>query len=194
MALDHLLAVLQTEAETEAEEILASARQRAEELRARVAAELAQRRARDQQLLEAQQASELALLLVSAHRTARRMELESRERMLARVLDQAQRRLGTLLERPDCHQSIAGQVRQSLDCLALRSATIRVHPRLVETVTGAVEGRSGVTVIADGATGTGFRLTSDDGTLVIDGTLEDRMARMKRHLDQVILAHWEEAV
>lgn len=193
MALDHLLAVLHTEAEAEVERVLATARQEAEAIRQRCEADLAERRRRDQQALDTERRTEVEFALVAARRQARRDELEARDRMLARVLDTARSRFGSLLPTATLRAALGAQVAQSLDCLATRAATIQAHPDLTGLVVQAVGNRSGVKVVADPGAGTGFRVASDDGTLAIDGTLEGRLVRMNRQLRQDILRQWERA-
>lgn len=191
MALDHLLAVLEAEADAEAARVLDEARQTADQTRRRCEADLAERRRRDRQSLESQRATEVEFALVAARRHARREELEARERLLARVLDSARNRLVTLLRTPELGNAIGALVGPALECLATRSATIRAHPDLTELLQQAVGNWTGVRVLPDPRIGTGFCLTSDDGSLKIDVTLEARMAGMSRVLRQEILKHLE---
>lgn len=188
MALDQLLATLTREAEAEAEAIVAAAHAEAGALRERNAAELTQRRQQHERELEAERRTAIESALVTARRAARREELQARERMLARVLDLAAQRFPEAIGNPDYRSALPGLLAKALECLAGRPGTIRCHPGLVEELSQLLQARSGVRLTADTACGTGFRLTSDDGALAIDATLEDRVERIDRRLRQEILS------
>lgn len=188
MALDQLLATLTREAEAEADAIVAAAHAEAGALRERNAAELTQRRQQQERALEAERRTAIESALVTARRAARREELLARERMLARVLGLAAERFPEAVQNPDYRSSLPVLLAQALECLAGRPGGIRCHPGLVDELGRLLKERPGVQLTADATCGTGFRLTSDDGALAIDATLEDRVQRLDRRLRQEILA------
>lgn len=192
MALDQLLAVLLRETKAEAETLLAAANAEAARIREECATSLAERGSRDEAALEADQRTAVEFALVAARWAARREELLARERMLERVFNQARAGFDQAVVSPVLRDGIAGLAREAIGCLAARSATIRCHPALLEALNSEVSQRPGVQVIADPAAGTGFRLTSDDGTLTIDATLEERMGRMTQKLRQLVSSRLEQ--
>jgi vacuolar-type H+-ATPase subunit E/Vma4 len=191
MALDELLAVLQREAETEAEAIVAAGRAEAAAIQEQSAAELAQRRGRITRELESRGRSELERALAGFRRAARGEELRARERLMQRILAEARSRLPGSTRRPAFQGQLPDLTRQALEALGSRPATLRCSPELQETLGHLVRDRSGLRVIPDEGIGTGFRLISDDGSLVIDATLEDRLLALDRRVRQLILARLE---
>lgn len=188
MALDQLLATLTREAEAEAEAIVAAAHAEAGALRERNAAELTQRRQQHERALEAERRTAIESVLVTARRAARREELQARERMLVRVLNLAAQQFPEAVRNPDFRAAQPAFLAKALECLAGRPGTIRCHPGLMDEISRLLKTRPGVQLTADAACGSGFRLTSDDGALAIDATLEDRVERLDRRLRQEILA------
>jgi vacuolar-type H+-ATPase subunit E/Vma4 len=188
MALDQLLAVLSREAEAEADAIRGAAQADARSLLERCGAELTERRLQQARALEAERQNAIAFALVAARRAARRDELLARERLLNRVLRLAADRFPEAVRNPVFRATLPALVAQALECLADRPGTIRCHPGLMDEISRLLTDRPGVRLLADPACGTGFRLTSDDGPLVIDATLEDRVERLDRRLRQAILS------
>jgi vacuolar-type H+-ATPase subunit E/Vma4 len=194
MALDNLLAVLLREAEAEAEAILVAARAEAEAIRARGTADLAERRRRLDQELEADRHTAVEFALAAARREARRDELLARERMIERVLAAARTRFPDALVRPEFRAALPAQIREGVECLAGRPGTLRYHPDLVQEVTCVVAEMKGIELIPDPAAGAGFRLASADGALEIDGTLADRLERLDRPIRQEVLRRLEQGL
>jgi vacuolar-type H+-ATPase subunit E/Vma4 len=191
MALEQLLAVLLREAEAEADAVLAVARTEAERIRERCAADLSECKRRDQATLETERKTAVEFALVTARRNARREELLARERMIERVLEAARARFPDAVASPLLRAAIPAMGREAIGCLAGRAATIHCHPSLMDLMTPLAGSAPGVRVMADPEVGAGFRLSSDDGTLAIDATLEDRMVRLGQRLRQVVVARLE---
>jgi vacuolar-type H+-ATPase subunit E/Vma4 len=193
MALDQLLAVLLDEAETEAKAILAAARTEAQAILDRSSAELDERRKRQQQELEAGSQRSIASALVTARGAARREELLARERLLARVVRAAADRFPEMAGNPQFRERLPGLVAPALECLGDRPGTIHCLPGLMEVIGPLLADRPGLKLAPDPAVGTGFRLTSDDGALVIYATLEDRVQRLDRLVRQEIVSRLGQA-
>ena len=191
MALETLLAVLLKEAETEAEAILTAARAKADSIRSQSDAELAERQRRLDLELESERRTAVEFALAAARRDARREELLARERMMERVLAAARARFPEALGLAGFRSGLPAQVRQGLDCLAGRPATLRCHPDLTPDIAPLVSDQPGIQLIPDPATGPGFRLRSADGALEINATLEDLLQRLDRRVRQEVLFRLE---
>jgi vacuolar-type H+-ATPase subunit E/Vma4 len=191
MALDTLLAVLLSEAEAEAEAILAAARAEAESIRSHGEAEVVERQRRLELELESERRTAVELALAAARRDARREELLARERMIERVLAAARARFPAALRTVAFRSGLPAQVRQGLECLAGRPATLRCHPDLTLDIAPLVADQAGIQLTPDPATGSGFRLRSEDGALEINATLEDRLQRLDRRVRQEVLSRLE---
>lgn len=193
MALDQLLTVLLDEAKTEAEAILAAARTEAQAILERTSAELDERRKRNQRELEAGSERTMASALAAARGAARREELLARERFLVRVLSAAADRFPETAENPQFRARLPGLVAPALECLGDRPGTIHCDPGLMDVVGPLLADRPGLSLTEDPDVGTGFRLTSDDGVLVIHATLEDRVQRLDRRVRQEIVSRLGQA-
>lgn len=191
MALEHLIEVLRQGTEAEVAAILGAARTEADTIRARNDAEVAERRAREQAAREAQRASVIELALTTGRRTARREELEARQRLLDRVFAAAAATFGAALERPEYRAALPDLVSEAVGCLGGREGTLRCHPTLLRDLKRIVGSRSALRIVGDPAAGSGFKLLSNDGAVEIDGTLEDRLLRRATRLAVDVAARLE---
>jgi vacuolar-type H+-ATPase subunit E/Vma4 len=191
VALEHLIEVLRQGTEAEVAAILGAARTEADTIRARNEGEVAERRAREQAAREAQRASVIELALTTGRRTARRAELEARQRLLDRVFAAAAAEFGAALERPEYRASLPALVTEAVGCLGGREGTLRCHPTLQRELKRIVGARPGVRLVGDQAAGSGFKVMSDDGAVEIDGTLEDRLLRRATRLAVEVAARLE---
>jgi vacuolar-type H+-ATPase subunit E/Vma4 len=131
--------------------------------------------------------------LARARREARRETLESRRRVLERVFAAARAGLPAAVERPDYRAGVTRELELALRCLGDRPATLRCHPALRAQVEPLVRSRSGIAVVADPGAGSGFRIVASDGSLDVDATLEDRLARLAPRLEVEIAAQLDGA-
>jgi vacuolar-type H+-ATPase subunit E/Vma4 len=191
VALEKLIEVLRQGTEAEAAAILTAARTEADAIRARTEAEVAERRGREQAAREAERASAIELALTTGRRTARREELEARQRVLDRVFAAAAAEFGAALERPEYRAALQALVTEAVGCLGGREGTLRCHPTLQRDLKRIVGSRPALRVVGDPATGSGFKLLSDDGAVEIDGTLEDRLVRRATRLAVEVAARLE---
>lgn len=188
MALDRLLSVLTLEADTEVAAVLDQARAEAATLRERTEAELDARRDADARRWEAERETALALTLVDARRQGRDAELVARDHLLARVLDRARSRLPAALTRAEFQADLPRLLAEALEALGDRPAILTSPPALLPLLEPPIRSRPQLELRADPAAGSGFVLTSADGALRIDATLEHRLAQLAPRLRQDILA------
>lgn len=191
MALEQLIEVLRQGTEAEVAAILGAARTEADSIRARNDAELSERRAREQAAREAQRASVIELALTTGRRTARREELEARQRLLDRVFAAAAAEFGAALGRAEYRAALPALVSEALGCLGGREGTLRCHPSLLADLKRIVGTRPALRIVGDPAAGSGFRLVSNDGAVEVDGTLEDRLLRRATRLAVEVAARLE---
>jgi vacuolar-type H+-ATPase subunit E/Vma4 len=188
MALDQLIQVLRLEAEAEIAAIEQAARTETETIRTRTDTDLAAHRDKVLAERDAQRRVIVEQALAVARRDARRSVLQARERLLGRVFAAARGRFPQVLVVTDFRATLPPQLAEALECLADRQGTLRCHPELRQELERLVGTRPGVRIVPDPAIGSGFKLVSDDGKMEIDATLEDRLARLEKHVRQDVLA------
>jgi vacuolar-type H+-ATPase subunit E/Vma4 len=193
MALDQLLTVLTREAETEAAAVLEAARAEAQAIRDRAAGEVARRKEEEERAWEGERQHAMAITLASSRQRAREAELLARDRLLARVLERARQQLPKAVTRDEFQASLPELLAQALECLGDRPGAIGCSPPLVQTIERLTADRPSIELRPDPGIGTGFRLTSSDGALLIDATLEQQLDQMAPRLRQEILARLEGA-
>ncbi len=191
MALDHLLEVLRQGAEAEVAAIIAAARTEAEAIRARSAAELAQRRGALLAAREAERHSAVEQVMSTSRRAARRDELEARQRLLDRIFAAATARFPAALGAAQYRAGLPRLVAEAIGCLGERKGTLRCHPVLGRELGRLVGTHPSVRVVTDPGAGSGFRLASDDGAMEIDATLEDRLLRRTTRIAVEVVARLE---
>ncbi|HXV61147.1 MAG TPA: V-type ATP synthase subunit E [Vicinamibacteria bacterium] len=187
MALAELLAHIEERARAEIEQELE--RGRCEASRLRIAAEERTARAREERLAaeEVKLRRELDPDLAQTRLGARRLVAEARRRFAARVLAEVERRLPGIAAGSRYRECLPGQLE---DCLAYADGervTIRGAPSLAELVGD----RPGVRYQADPDVTTGFIVETEDGALVVDGTLKSRLESMKAELEIELFRRWE---
>jgi vacuolar-type H+-ATPase subunit E/Vma4 len=190
MALEHLVEVLRREAEAECAAILAEARAQADTIRKESETEISRRRTAVQAAAEADRRAAVELALVVARRSARKELLEARQRLLERVFAVARGGFAEQLHSPDYLTALPAQVAEALECLGKREGTFRFHPEIRRQVEPLLRDRPGIHPEADPEVGAGFRLTSQDGLVEIDGTLEDRLARLATRAAVEVMARF----
>lgn len=191
MALEHLVEVLRREAEAETSAILAEARAAADTIHRESQAELGGRRAAVLATAEADRRTAVELALATARRAARREVLEARQRLLDRVFNAARSRFAQQLRGADYLSALPAQVSEALECLGDRRGSFRFHPSLGSEIKALLKQRTDIQAIADPEVGSGFRLTSQDGAMEIDGTLEDRLTRLAARAAVDVMARFE---
>jgi vacuolar-type H+-ATPase subunit E/Vma4 len=191
MALEDLIQALRREADEEVAAILAAARTEVNAIHGQSEADLAARRGALQAKQDAERRSAVELALAVARRDARREVLEARARLLDRVFSAARTRFTGALVVAEYRAALPAQLADALGCLGDRPGTVRCHPDLLQELRRLVGNRTGIRVLPDPAVGSGFKVASEDGGVVIDGTLEDRLARLETRIKQEVLAQLE---
>jgi len=191
MALENLIQVLRREADAEVAAIQAAARAEAEAIRGRCEADLAARRSSFEAERDTIRRSAVELALAAARRDARRAMLEARERLLGRVFAAARSRFPEVLPEAQYRATLPAQLTEAVRCLGERPGTIRCHPTLHQELVPLAGHHRGVRLVSDPALGSGFKVASDDGSVEIDGTMEDRLTRNQDRIRQEVMTAFE---
>jgi V/A-type H+/Na+-transporting ATPase subunit E len=177
-----------SEAQAEADQILADARQKAEAIRQQAQEEAEAERKR---ILDAanQESSRIRSQAVSnAQMKARTMQLEGREELLNGVFAKAQGMLATMQKWPDYAQISQNLLEEALAHLRVKEAVVRAdattQAHLTDTVLANVTEKTG-TQLRMGkpiTQGMGVIVETTDGHRQFDNTLETRLARSQNAL------------
>ncbi len=187
MALDQLLAALEREAHASAEQITADARRQAEAITAAGQAGLAERRQSARQAAEQQARAALDQALAEATREARREQLLARERLLDRVFAAADALLPGAIAQPAYLATLASRVAEASRCVAGRPAALHGPPALEAPLRRIAAGIPDLAVSVDADAGAGFVLTSSDGAISVEDTLQHRLRRDRAALARTAL-------
>lgn len=192
MPLDQLLAALERDATAQAERLLAEARATADRVTAAAAESIERRRGETLGAHEREQRAVVQATLSAARRAARRDVLQARERLLDRVFAAARSALPQALAHPTYRAALPERLAAALACVeAGGEAEVRVPAALAADVRTAVSGASRVTVRVDHDADSGFRLTTADGILEVDDTLETRLNAQRPRLVRDVLRQLE---
>ncbi len=176
MPLDQLLAALEREAREEADQVLAEARADAERIDATVSRELANERDASLGMLERDLEAELEAELSTARLAARREVLLARERLLERLFTMLGQRIATQPDDPRYRTGLASRVTAALACFEPGAALeLRAAPTMATQISTDGVVPDTVAVVPDTSIGTGFRVTTSDGTIEVVDTLESRI-------------------
>lgn len=170
---------IETKAQDEATRIIAEANSEAEVIRTEA----------EQQALMAT-SSEQARVLQQASLEALRLIGKAQSEITDRVLDEAREHLAGLRDSPDYQEVLRNLIREALEAItgSLRegeSPCIHVDPRdrvLAERILSELS--QTLDISADLVTWGGVRLTSADGRVTVDNTLESRLAEARTFLNR----------
>lgn len=188
MGLEHLLEALERDAGTQVEQLLAQARAEAERLTVTAAEDRERRRSNALGEHERLQREAVARALTTVRRTARRAELEARHRLLERVFVAMHALLPEAAGGPAFRTTLPHALAAALAGVGDEPAIIRCPKPLAEELRRlAPPGRA--SVVVDDAVGSGFRITTEDGVIEVDETLEARFERQRPALARLALQH-----
>jgi len=186
--IDHLLAALEREAAGQADALLAAARADADRITRDVEARLARQQSEvlDARARELRGAAQGAL--GETQRAARKTALEARDRFLARVFEAARAMLPAALGSDAYRAALPGHVADALHAVGDEPAVIHCPESLGDAVRTAVADRKQLVVTCDAAARPGVTVTTRDGAVVVDNTLEGRLERLRQRLAIQVLA------
>lgn len=191
MALEHLLAALERDAEATAEAELSAARAEAVRIEAESAARVEQRRASFVATRERELRAAGATAAAEVRRRTRRAILEARQRLLDRVFTAAEHRLRAAVDDPAFVERLGEYLAEARTYLGDGPVIARCRPELAARVRRLAAKAKSVTVVTDPAAGTGIRLSAADGAVEVDNTLDARLARLRPRLALEVLQRLE---
>jgi vacuolar-type H+-ATPase subunit E/Vma4 len=178
MAIEDLLAALESEAAREREALLAEARAEVERLRADAADRAARRRREIVGPRERALREQAEVALVEGRRQARAEVLEARRRLVERVLATLTARLNDVVSGPGYRSVLPTHVEEALAFAGDEPCAIRCPPAIAAVVRDVVASRPGVAVVEDPGAPPGITLEARDGALLVDNTLAGRLERL----------------
>lgn len=186
--IDALLATLEREAAAEVARVLAEARTHAAELTHAAEQRMAERRAATLGKREAEARAQHERALAEARLTARGRVLEARAALLDRVFREVRAVLPELARSAEYRRSLGAQWRRLHDFVGDRPATVRAMPALTAALRRLIQTNGHVRIQADARIAAGFSVTTADGALEVDGSLESRLERQRPQLALAALA------
>ncbi len=192
MAIDDLLTALEGEAEAEVRRRIGEAERTAAAIAEEAREGVEERLSRAVDARESELRAQLEGELVEVRRRARSRVLEARRRFLDRVFEAAGTRLDGALEDPDYEDALGQVMRDGLACFGAGHVRVRCSPALETRIADRWGDREGLTVEADPSVGTGVELRAPDASLIVDGTLDDRLGRRRPALEIEVMARIRE--
>jgi V/A-type H+/Na+-transporting ATPase subunit E len=191
VALEQLLAALETDARAQADRLLAEARAAAQRIEQEAEERAGQRRdlVLEERGRDLRTAAEGAL--ADARRRGRCAALTARAQFVEQVFDAAREQLAAAIDRPDYRAALPGILAEALAALGDEAkVTVRCAPALVADIRRAARAPA-CAVTADDRVGAGFTAATADGDIEIDATLEARLVRLRPLLAIQLLAELE---
>lgn len=186
--MDALLQTLEREAEAEIARVLDDARARASELTRAADERIAARRGATLERRETEARKDHERVLAGARHTARTRVLEARAALLDRLFVQIRAVLPELAQSAAYRRNLAGQLQRLRAFAGDQPVTLRCMPALTTTLRGLVKTNGHVRIRGDARIAAGFFVTTADGALDVDGSLESRLERLRPQLSLEALA------
>ena len=198
MSLEHLLAALREDGRAQAEERLARGREEARRLAAEAQAARDARRKERLGALEAKLGTASRARETEARRAGLARVLDARERLLDRVFDAAARRLREAAARERARPALPWLLSSALAYTGDLPpvVTCAEGPEPKADIPAGVRGGAGSAGGGEPAAlpwrrdpdlGAGVRVETEDGSIVVDATLEGRLARRRSRLQIEVL-------
>lgn len=188
MALDHLLAALERDATAQAEALLAEARATAAAVTREADERVAQRRRDALATREAAVRQSMESALAGARHASRRRMLDARQRLLNQVFAAAHALLPDGAKGALYRAAVSRHVADALAATGDEPVVIRCPEGLVPGVQAVVASQTHVTVRGDTAAPPGIVVTTTDGVIEVDQTLDGRLERLRAQLALEVLA------
>jgi vacuolar-type H+-ATPase subunit E/Vma4 len=191
MALEHLLAALEREANAQAAALLAAARAEAAGIGRDADEAVARRRSDVLAIREAELRGAAEAAVGEARRAGRATALQALERLLDRVLGAARAMFPAALVSDAYRAALPAHVAEALHALGDEPAVIRCPKALVPAVRAAARSRKHVTVRGDPTARPGVSVATADGVIEVDNTLDGRLERLRPRLSLEVVARVE---
>lgn len=186
--IDGLLARLEREADAEVTRVRDEAQARAADLTRAAEQRMAERRAATLRERETDARGEHERALAAARGTARARVMEARAALLDRVFQELRAVLPELARSSAYRRNLPAQWRRLRAFVGDRSATVRSMPALTATLRRLIHTNGHIRIKSDARIAAGFCITTTDGELDVDGSLESRLERLRPRLALEALA------
>jgi len=186
--IDVLLATLEREAEAEISRVMDDARARAAEVIAAAERRMAARRQLSLEQRTAEARAEHERALATARAAARAPVLAARAALLDRLFAGLRAKLPAVAASAAYRAALARQLEVLSAFAGDRPSTVRCNPALVATLRRAMKTKGRWPIRPDSSIAAGFRLTTTDGVLEVDATLETRLEQLRPRLALEALA------
>jgi vacuolar-type H+-ATPase subunit E/Vma4 len=141
---------------------------------------------------EIEHGAEARVAMAAARHAAMRAVLLSRTLLVERVLERARALLPEAAQTEPYLSALGGELTEALRFVDGDGAMVRCSVDLAPAVREALRGRPEVTVEAETDVGTGFIVSGDGGSVLVDGRLETRIDRLAATLAIEIHARLQE--
>lgn len=180
------------EAQADAEQIHADAREKADAIRqqAQQRAEAERKEILDRAMQEADRIR--SQVIATAQMKARTLQLEHREKLLDKVFNAAKEKLSGLQKRPDYDKIVLELVREAVAQLKVEQAEVRADAVTQKVLSDQAlkdvskELKSNLSIGKSLDEGTGIVVDADNGRLHYDNTLETRLGRLQGALRSAV--------
>jgi vacuolar-type H+-ATPase subunit E/Vma4 len=186
--IDALLATLEREADAEVTRVLDEARTRAAELTRAAEQRIAERRETTLGRRETEARGQHERALAAARHTARALVLEARAALLDRLFVQMRAVLPELARSTGYRGNLARQLHRLRAFVGDQPVTVRCMPVLATALRRLIKTNGHVRIRRDARIAAGFFVTTVDGSLDVDGSLESRLERLRPQLALEALA------
>lgn len=183
-----LLATLERAADAEINRVMDEARAQAADLTRAAEQRMAERRAATLGKRETEARAQHERALAAARLTARAQVLEARAALLDRVFRELRAVLPAVARSAAYRRNLAAQWQRLRAFVGDRPATVRSMPALATTLRRLIHTNGRVRIQSDARIAAGFCVTTTDGELDVDGSLESRLERLRPQLALEALA------
>lgn len=186
--IDALLATLEREADAEVTRVMDEARAQAADLTRAAEQRMAERRADTLGKRETEARAQHERALAATRLTARAQVLEARAALLDRVFRELRAVLPEVARSAAYRRNLAAQWQRLHAFVGDRPATVRAMPALTATFRRLIHTNGRIRIQSDARIAAGFCVTTADGALEVDGSLESRLERLRPQLAREALA------
>jgi vacuolar-type H+-ATPase subunit E/Vma4 len=187
MAIEHLVAALESEAEARIRSELQAAREEAARIEREASDRIARLRAEALQERQVQFQQEAERTVAATRREARQKLLLARHRLLDRVLRRAGELAPAAARSPAYLAGLAEDLACSMSYIGQSGAVVRCSPALAAEVRPLLAGHREWQLEVDSALAPGFEVAAANGSVVVDRTLPRRLLLEEARLRLEIL-------
>ncbi len=169
---------LRLRAEKTAESLMTSARNEADRIREDAERRIEERRSAVLGKKDRELRDQARQQVAAARHAAMRSVLVAKAQVVERVLEEARSRLPAAAQSEAYRAGLKGEIEDAVAFIGNHRGEVRCSPPLRSAIEEASQGLPHLSVEAADDVGSGFRLLGDEGSVVVDATLETRLERL----------------